>query len=129
MKKLLLLLLGFTSSLFLMAMPSTQNDGDEQNIKLEKTEQVYNPANIPREVFDFLEASYNHSSRIISVKHEGLGECDIYLLDASGEIVDQESTYSLNYSVESLSVPAVAGVYTVVIDSDTVFAYGTLTVN
>lgn len=129
MKKFLLLLIGFTSSLFLMAMSSTENDGDEQNIKLDKTEQVSNPTNRPREVFDYLEASYNQSSRIISVKHEGLGECDIYLLDVSGEIVDQVNIYSHNYSTESLSVPAIAGVYTVIIDSDVVFAYGTLTVN
>ena len=129
MKKFLLLLIGFTSSLFLMAMSSTENDGDEQKIKLDKTEQVSNPTNRPREVFDYLEASYNQSSRIISVKHEGLGECDIYLLDVSGEIVDQVNIYSHNYSTESLSVPAIAGVYTVIIDSDVVFAYGTLTVN
>ena len=96
---------------------------------MDKTEQVSNPTNRPREVFDYLEASYNQSSRIISVKHEGLGECDIYLLDVSGEIVDQVNIYSHNYSTESLSVPAIAGVYTVIIDSDVVFAYGTLTVN
>ena len=129
MKKFFLLLLAFTSSFFLMAMPSIQNDGDEQRLNLEKIDKVDKESDRRREISDYLESSYNQSSRIISVKHEGLGECDIYLLDVSGEIVDQVNIYSHNYSTESLSVPAIAGVYTVIIDSDVVFAYGTLTVN
>lgn len=128
MKKLLLLLLGFTSSLFLMAKPSTLNDDDEQNIKLNKEEQADEPTSRPRKVA-YLEAFYSPSSHIVNIKHEGLGECDIYLFDASGEIVDQESLYSHYYSVASLSVPTISGIYTIVIDSETVYAYGIVSAN
>ena len=65
----------------------------------------------------------------IEVHHHGLGECSITVYDVNGDLVDQTDVYSMSCAVETLSLSAGSRTYTIVIDGETAYAYGSLTVN
>ena len=60
----------------------------------------------------------------IEVHHHGLGECSITVYDVNGDLVDQTDVYSMSCAIETLSLSAGSRTYTIVIDGETVYAYG-----
>lgn len=131
MKKFLLLTLCAAISL-VMAAESNRLTGTESNkIDLEKTHlgQDFPKQEGPRSVLYFLEAYYNTQLAQIEIYHEGLGNCYIYILDSFGQEVSHINTYSSCFSLETISVPIHNGTYTIVIESETVYAYGYVVVH
>lgn len=130
MKKLLMLFVTALCPYMYMAAETLQSpDLDSKEIDLEKI--TLNPGtggqSIPRSVY-FLAAYYDSETGIVDVIHDGLGETSIYILDASGQIVEQANIYSFDYSTETVVLPISIGVYSIIIDSEVVYAYGTVTV-
>lgn len=111
-----------------MVAEGSQSPSQESHeIKLEKLPPIEGSGELgrPRSNY-FLEAYYDSTSREIEITHDGLGESIIYLLDFSGQIVYQDSVYSSNYSTDTIIVPSANGQYTIVIDSQSVYAYGSV---
>lgn len=125
MKKSLLFLSGLISSLVMAAMPISLGSEEQQKIEFNKEAPILTqPSSRPRTV-THLEAYYDSSLNIIEIHLEGLGDCNISLLDESGNVVVQTMAYSNNYSIETLELLGRKGQYTLVIDSDAMYAYGT----
>lgn len=128
MKKLILLLVSALCPYVYMVAEGSQSPSQESHeIKLEKLPPIEGSGELgrPRSNY-FLEAYYDSTSREIEITHDGLGEAIIYLLDFSGQIVYQDSVYSSNYSTDTIIVPSANGQYTIVIDSQSVYAYGSV---
>ena len=96
------------------------------NAEKDKVGELKDPR--PRTVVSFLDAFYYAQSGMLEVCHEGLGNCVIYLVDSNNNVLERQEIISMNYSVEYLSVPDLPGDYTLVVDSDAMFAYGVITV-
>ena len=128
MKKLFLLFVSALCPYLYMDAETPQSPNqDSHEIKLEKLPSIDGTGEQgrPRSNY-FLEAYYDSTSREIEITHDGLGEAIIYLLDFSGQIVYQDSVYSSNYSTDTIIVPSANGQYTIVIDSQSVYAYGSV---
>ena len=81
MKKSFLLFLGLFCTFVMNAMSFQFNSNDEsQKVELKKDEILDNPEHRPRSVI-FLEVYYDSSEKTIQLLHEGLGECEVYLVD------------------------------------------------
>ena len=109
-----------------MAAEGTQSPSQESHdIKLEKLPPIQGSGELgfPRTAY-LLEAFYDSTRREIEIIHDSLGEAKISLLDASGQIVYQDCIYSSNYSSHTIIVPSTNGQYTIVIDSQNLYAYG-----
>ena len=128
MKKLILLLVSALCPYVYMVAEGSQSPSQESHeIKLEKLPPIEGSGELGRPRLNyFLEAYYDSTSREIEITHDGLGEAIIYLLDFSGQIVYQDSVYSSNYSTDTIIVPSANGQYTIVIDSQSVYAYGSV---
>lgn len=131
MKKILLFAFCTAISLVLAAESSWHTDSDSNKIDLEKTQlgPEFPIKEGPRSVSYFLEAYYNTQFNQIEIHHEGLGDCDIYILDSLGQEISLINTYSSCYSVDTLSVPTDIDTYTIVIESETVYAYGYIVIH
>ncbi len=130
MKKLLLLIASALCPYIYMAAEGTQSPSQESHdIKLEKLPPIEGTGELgfPRTVY-LLEAFYNPTCREIEIIHDSLGEATISLLDASGQIVYQDCIYSSNYSLHTIIVPSSNGQYTIIIDSQNLYAYGSVMV-
>lgn len=130
MKKLLLLFASVLCPCFYMAAETPQMpDRDSYEVELEKTPIVEGTGELgfPRSVY-FLTAYYDSYTGVIDIVHDGLGETSVYILDASGQIVEHAKFYSFVYATESVVLPISSGVYSIVIDSEVVYAYGTVTI-
>ena len=128
MKKLFLLFVSALCPYIYMAAETPQSPNqDSHEIKLEKLPSIDGTGEQgrPRSNY-YLEVYYYSSSREIQIIHDGLGEATIYLLDFSGQIVYQGNTYSSNYSTDTIIVPSANDQYTIVIDSQSVYAYGSV---
>ena len=113
-----------------MSAEGTQSPSQESHdIKLEKLPPIQGTGELgfPRTVY-LLEAFYNPTCREIEIIHDSLGEVTISLLDASGQIVYQDCIYSSNYSLHTIIVPSSNGQYTIIIDSQNLYAYGSVIV-
>lgn len=127
MKKILLL--------FAVAFPflnlTAENPpvSDSKNIELEETAPIKGkgPASHPRSTY-YLEASYLTLSNKVEIVYDGIGETDIYLVDASGQILYQTNVFSTTMSCVEIPIEVTCGTYSVIIDSDMVYAYGSFTV-
>lgn len=129
MKKLLLLTVSVLCTYLYMAAETPQTpDRDSYEVELEKTPIVEGTGELgfPRSIY-FLEAYYNPVSGIVDITHDNLGEMVICLLDSSGRIVYQTRIYSFGYNTDSIIVPNTLGLYTLVIESEVIYAYGTIT--
>lgn len=106
-------------------------ENDSQGIELEK-EPVKNTGDDtktrPRSLY-MVDAYYYPSAQILELVHDGLGETDIYLVDSYGTVVHQSHFVSSIYSAEQIIVPDIPGIYTVIIDSDAVYARGVFSIN
>lgn len=130
MKKLILLFASVLCPCFYMAAETPQMpDRDSYEVELEKTPIVEGTGELgfPRSVY-FLTAYYDSYTGVIDIVHDGLGETSVYILDASGQIVEHAKFYSFVYATESVVLPISSGVYSIVIDSEVVYAYGTVTI-
>ena len=130
MKKLLLLFASVLCPCFYMAAETPHMpDRDSYEVDLEKTPIVEGTGELgfPRSVY-FLTAYYDSYTGVIDIVHDGLGETSVYILDASGQIVEHAKFYSFVYATESVVLPISSGVYSIVIDSEVVYAYGTVTI-
>ena len=130
MKKLLLLFASVLCPCLYMAAETPQMpDRDSYEVELEKTPIVEGTGELgfPRSVY-FLTAYYDSYTGVIDIVHDGLGETSVYILDASGQIVEHAKFYSFVYATESVVLPISSGVYSIVIDSEVVYAYGTVTI-
>ena len=128
MKKLLMLIVTVVCPYIYMAAETFQSpDRDYKEIDLEKITENLGPGgqSIPRSVY-FLAAYYDSYTGVVDIIHDGLGETSVYILDASGQIVEQVKIYSCIYATESVVLPISRGVYSIVIDSEVVYAYGTV---
>lgn len=101
------------------------NSSDSQKVTLKKEPVLTGSSSRPRSTIH-LEASYDSYLGIIEISNENLGNCKLSLLDESGNIVDQKSIYSSDYSIEILTLSDTKGVQTIIIDSDVIYAYGTI---
>ncbi len=130
MKKLLLLLLATAFSFtFIAAENHPTINSDSKNMELEERTPIKSTGQMshPRSIY-FLEACYIISIGEIEVIHDNLKDTDIYLFDSSGNVLYHTHIYSLNYSIDSIPVPSLNGVYTLVIDSEIVYASGILSI-
>ena len=128
MKKLCMLFLAAISPIYLLAAVFVQAPNQNSSeIDLEKVAKIENNGNLgfPRSI-NFLQAYYDTTTEVVSITHEGLGETDVYILNKSGDIIYQDKIYSTNYSTNSFPIPFPKGEYTIVIDSEHVYAYGVL---
>lgn len=73
-----------------------------------------------------MEAYYDSCLRTIEISNENLGNCDLYIEDESGNIIDQKNIYSSDYSIEILNLADTKGSITIIINSDVIYAYGTI---
>ncbi len=98
---------------------------DSYEIELEKTPAIESTGEFgfPRSVY-FLETYYDSAFRAISVMHDSLGETNIYILDSLGQIVCQSYIHSTSYRTDTIYLPEISGVYSIVIESKVVYAYG-----
>ena len=128
MKRFVLIASIFCTSVLMMAMPTSFVDEvpDRVDFEKDKVGELKDPR--PRTVVSFLDAFYYAQSGMLEVCHEGLGNCVIYLVDSNNNVLEHQEIISMNYSVEYLSVPNLPGDYTLVVDSDAMFAYGVITV-
>lgn len=131
MKKFLSFLVCAFVSFTSFAASANFSASDSKDIELEETPlpPLQPIKDRPRTISYFLKAYYDDQQDIAEIQHDNLGEADFYVLDESGQVVSQASTYSNTYSVEMIDIPSVAGVYTLVIDSESVYAYGYIVVN
>lgn len=130
MKKLFFLLICAATS-FTMAAESKELSGsDSKEVKLEETPLVPQQPikEHPRSATYFLKVFYDDQLSAVEIQHDNLGDADFYILDATGLVVSQTSTYSNTYTVESIDVPSANGTYTLVIDSENVYAFGYIVV-
>ncbi len=130
MKKLFILFICAVTS-FTMAAESRELSGaDSKEVKLEETPLVpQQPTKErPRSATYFLKVFYDDQLNTAEIQHDNLGDADFYILDATGQVVSQTSTYSNTYTVESIDVPSANGTYTLVIDSENVYAFGYIVV-
>ena len=113
----------------MLASPMSYPDGECVEVELVKKEkeQSSNSQHRPRNL-SYLEAYCDQSTTSVNVYHEGLGNCVIYLVDSNNNVLERQEIISMNYSVEYLPVPDLPGDYTLVVDSDAMFAYGVITV-
>ena len=128
MKKLLLLIVSVLCPYIDMVAEGFQSPSQESHeIKLEKLPPIEGSGELgfPRSTY-FLKANYSSSIREIELIHDNLKNTDVYLLDASGNVLYHMHIYTLNYSIDSIPLPSINGVYTLVIDSEVVYAYGIL---
>ena len=126
MKKFFLLFLGLLCSFMMNAMSESLNSDDEsQKVELKKDEILDSPEYRPRSM-TFLEAYFDSVSKTVEIQHEGLGACDIYLMDEYGNVLEQFTAYSDSFSSDVLSFSDKHGSFLLVIDSDVVYAYGTV---
>lgn len=130
MKKLLMLLVTALCPYIHMAAETLQSsDSDTKEIDLEKI--TLNPGSggqsIPRSMY-YLKAYYYANSSSVEIIHEGLESADIYIIDSSNYVVSRLSVYSSDYSIDTLDAPLNKGTYTLIIDSRSVYAYGTFLV-
>ena len=98
MKKLLLLFASVLCPCFYMAAETPQMpDRDSYEVELEKTPIVEGTGELgfPRSVY-FLTAYYDSYTGVIDIVHDGLGETSVYILDASGQIVEHAKFYSFS---------------------------------
>lgn len=127
MKKFLLLFIAsLCPYLYMGAQTSNNSNTDSKEIDLEKKHNGFGNER-PRSIY-FLEAYYYSSTEDVTIIHDGLGESVISLLDSYGQVVYYTTIYSSCYSTLDIPVPYIAGSYTVVIDSEMVYACGSFIV-
>ena len=127
MRKTILLLCGLFACLALSAASILENDDNLQKVELDKKKGKDNSGDAPRNL-TYLEVYYDDSSNLAEVHHDCLGLCDIYILDSCGNPVDHSTMMSQSYSVEPIMLPSVPDTYTIIIDSEAVYAYGYIVV-
>lgn len=131
MRKFILLFIAV--GCFICSSASAICDSDEntpatEKEKVELGEETGNTSTRPRSLY-MVDAYYYPSAQILELVHDGLGETDIYLVDSYGTVVHQSHFVSSIYSAEQIIVPDIPGIYTVIIDSDAVYARGVFSIN
>lgn len=63
----------------------------------------------------------------IELYHDGIGDAEVYILDAMNQSLSQESVYADDF-VDYISVPDTPGIYYLIISSDTYYGEATFTV-
>lgn len=125
MKKFILFLFSILVIAALSAESSTQHESQEVKLEKEFPTKGSNTQTRPR-TFCFLQSFYDADLGVIEILHESLGDTDVYILDSSGQIICHESLYSSGYSILYIEVPSECTAYSIVIDSQSVYAYGVL---
>ena len=126
MRNLVLFLLVICTSLDLYALSDRGKDENSQKVELIIGEGQNSMVTDRPRTLTFIDAYY--SENIVKVYHDALGECKVLLLDSSGNVVMQSEFVSQSYSVESLMLPDESDVYTLIIDSEALYAYGYIVV-
>lgn len=126
MRNLVLFLLVICTSLDLYALSDRGKDENSQKVELIIGEGQNSMVTDRPRTLTFIDACY--SENIVKVYHDALGECKVLLLDSSGNVVMQSEFVSQSYSVESLMLPDESDVYTLIIDSEALDAYGYIVV-
>lgn len=130
MKKFLLLFIAaFCPYLYVTAETNLSSNNDSYEIELEKTPIKQSSGEYRPRTIIFLEAYYNPTDNVVEIMHDSLGHTSIYILDESGQIIFQTNIHSSNHSIETIQIPAISGVYNIIIDSVNVYAYGFVLVN
>lgn len=128
MKRLLILsvsilgmILGFAAS------ASTLFTQEETEIDLEKITKVEGPGKMgfPRSVY-YLEAYYNDSNHTLKLILGSLGNTYVYIKDVDGNVICQLDIVSDDYLVEHITLPPIDDSLMILVDSDVVYAYGTI---
>lgn len=127
MRKSIIFLFALFASIAISTASDSIDDTSLQKVDLDKSKDSDKVVDSPRSV-SYLEAFYSLDAGIVEVYHDALGECEILLLDSSGYVVVQSDFVSQSYSVESLVLPDESDVYTLIIDSEALYAYGYIVV-
>ncbi len=126
MKRIFLYVVLLVGLIFMSTTLFSANSSDSQKVVLKKEPVLTGASSRPRSTI-LLEASYDSSLGIIEIANKNLGNCELFLLDESGNIVAQRSIYSSDYSIEILTLSSdTKGAQTIIIDSDVIYAYGTI---
>lgn len=130
MKKIILLFICAVTSFTMAAESRELSSSESKEVKLEETPLVPQQTikEHPRSATYFLKVFYDDQLNTAEIQHDNLGDAEFYILNASGQVVSQTSIYSNTYTVESIDVPSANGTYTLVIDSENVYAFGYIVV-
>ena len=125
MKKLLLLFIAaICSFLYVTAAPNPSSIKESYEIELEKTPIKQSSGEYRPRTINFLEAYYDITSGVVDIIHDALGETTIYLINSLGQIIYQYQIYSSSYGTDKILLPDLHDSYTLVIDSEVVYAIG-----
>ena len=129
MRKIILFVVLLISLTLMSTTLLSYNCSDSQKVILKKEPVLTGASSRPRSIIH-LEAYYDSCLRTIEISNENLGNCDLYIEDESGNIIDQKniysSDYSSDYSIEILNLADTKGSITIIINSDVIYAYGTI---
>lgn len=130
MKKIIFLFICAVTSFTMAAESRELSSSESKEVKLEETPLVPQQTikEHPRSATYFLKVFYDDQLNTAEIQHDNLGDAEFYILNASGQVVSQTSIYSNTYTVESIDVPSANGTYTLVIDSENVYAFGYIVV-
>lgn len=125
MRKIILFVVLLISLTLMSTTLLPYNCSDSQKVILKKEPVLTGASSRPRSIIH-LEAYYDSCLRTIEISNENLGNCDLYIEDESGNIIDQKNIYSSDYSIEILNLADTKGSITIIINSDVIYAYGTI---
>lgn len=125
MRKIILFVVLLISLTLMSTTLLSYNCSDSQKVILKKEPVLTGASSRPRSIIH-LEVYYDSCLRTIEISNENLGNCDLYIEDESGNIIDQKNIYSSDYSIEILNLADTKGSITIIINSDVIYAYGTI---
>lgn len=102
---------------------------DEYREKMDIRETVTkrNKTKKDRSVSIYVAAYYLPEQSKIELYHDGIGDAEVYILDAMNQSLSQESVYADDF-VDYISVTDTPGIYYIIISSDTYYGEATFTV-
>lgn len=125
MKRIVIVLLALMFGVSVM----DANDSSETREKITIREKRLSNAGkgYARSILFPVAAYYLPEQSKIELYHDGIGDAEVYILDAMNQSLSQESVYSDDF-VDYISVPDTPGIYYLIISSDTYYGEATFTV-
>lgn len=123
MKRIVIVLLALMFGVSLMEA----NDSSETREKITiREKRLSNTGKRDRNII-LVDAYFLSEQSKIELYHDGIGDAEVYILDAMNQSLSQESVYADDF-VDYISVPDTPGIYYLIISSDTYYGEATFTV-
>lgn len=123
MKRIVIVLLALMFGVSVM----DANDSSETREKITiREKRLSNTGKRDRNII-LVDAYFLSEQSKIELYHDGIGDAEVYILDAMNQSLSQESVYADDF-VDYISVPDTPGIYYLIISSDTYYGEATFTV-